>query len=183
MHLETPLRQLHVTHSHGSRAIVIQTQGGTQNRARDLLKKGSAFLLSSNQWTVCLTGMFAAETERVTHGRPLISDALGSTMTWGVAWQTSNSAMVSAMVCSAHPPAPDRVYVGALSPACLVLRPCMVACARSCCAHVRPYTQGRCGRCPPGCCVMFDLLILLWSYDQMHLVRHSVRSGLRCCML
>ena len=26
-----------------------------------------------------------------------------------------------------HPLAPDRVYVGTLSPACLVLRPCMVA--------------------------------------------------------
>ena len=30
-------------------------------------------------------------------------------------------------VCGVHPPAPDRVCVGTLLPACLVLRPCVVA--------------------------------------------------------
>ena len=31
------------------------------------------------------------------------------------------------VICGVHPPAPDGVYVGMLSPACLVLRPCVVA--------------------------------------------------------
>ena len=31
-----------------------------------------------------------------------------------------------------HPPAPDRVFVVTLSPACLVLRPCAVACPPLC---------------------------------------------------
>ena len=38
--------------------------------------------------------------------------------------------------CGVHPPAPGRVYVGTLFPACLVLRPCVVApptnCVRFC---------------------------------------------------
>ena len=32
---------------------MFETQGGTRNRARDLPKKGSAFILSSNHWTTC----------------------------------------------------------------------------------------------------------------------------------
>ena len=30
---------------------MFETQGGTRNRARDLPKKGSAFILSSDHWT------------------------------------------------------------------------------------------------------------------------------------
>ena len=36
-----------------SRAIVFETQGGTRNRTRDLPKKGSAFITSSDHWTGC----------------------------------------------------------------------------------------------------------------------------------
>ena len=35
-----------------SRAIVFETQGGTRNRTRDLPKKGSAFIMSSDHWTI-----------------------------------------------------------------------------------------------------------------------------------
>ena len=57
-HLETPLRQLQVTHRASScakRAIVFETQGGTRNRTQDLLQKGSAFITSSDHSTdVCV---------------------------------------------------------------------------------------------------------------------------------
>ena len=32
---------------------MFETQGGMRNRTRDLHKKGSAFILSSNHWTCC----------------------------------------------------------------------------------------------------------------------------------
>ena len=36
---------------------MFETQGGTRNRARDLLKKGSAFITSSDHWTdMCYYG-------------------------------------------------------------------------------------------------------------------------------
>ena len=56
-HLETP-PQTTAHNSQGlllcsarwSRAIVFETQGGTRNRTRDLPRKGSAFILSSDHW-------------------------------------------------------------------------------------------------------------------------------------
>ena len=33
---------------------MFETQGGTRNRTRDLPKKGSAFITSSDHWTVCV---------------------------------------------------------------------------------------------------------------------------------
>ena len=57
-HLETPLRQLHVTHRASSCAkrgghvqLHSKPRGGTRNRTRDLPKKGSAFITSSDHWT------------------------------------------------------------------------------------------------------------------------------------
>ena len=57
-HLETPLRQLHATHRASSCAkrgghvqLCSKPRGGTRNRARDLPKKGSAFITSSDHWT------------------------------------------------------------------------------------------------------------------------------------
>ena len=81
---------------------------------------------------------------------------------------------VSSVVCTRQPP--GCVCVGTLFPACLVLRPCVVApptncvrfcpgalaCGRSCFAHVRPCAQGRCGRCPPGSGVMSELFSFLF---------------------
>ena len=32
---------------------MFETQGGTRNRTRDLPKKGSAFVTSSDHWTLC----------------------------------------------------------------------------------------------------------------------------------
>ena len=59
-HLETPFRQLHVTHRASSCAkrgghvqLCSKPMRGTQNLTRDLEKKGSAFILSSEHWTVC----------------------------------------------------------------------------------------------------------------------------------
>ena len=55
-HLETPLRQLHATHRASSCAkrvghvqLCSKPRGGTRNRTRDLPKKGSAFITSSDQ--------------------------------------------------------------------------------------------------------------------------------------
>lgn len=47
-YLEIPLRQQHLTH----RTICFGTRGvGKRDRARDLQKKGSELILSSNHWT------------------------------------------------------------------------------------------------------------------------------------
>ena len=57
-HLETPLRHLHATHRASSCAkrgghmqLRSKPRGGTRNRTRDLPKKGSAFITSSDHWT------------------------------------------------------------------------------------------------------------------------------------
>ena len=57
-HLETPLRQLHATDRASSCAkrgghvqLCSKPRGGTRNRTRDLRKKGSAFITSSDHWT------------------------------------------------------------------------------------------------------------------------------------
>ena len=56
--METPLRQPHVTHRASSCAkrgghvqLCSKPGGGTRNRTRDLPKKGSAFITSSDHWT------------------------------------------------------------------------------------------------------------------------------------
>ena len=95
-------------------------------------------------------------------------------------------------VCGVHPPAPGRICVGTLLPACLrqlVLRPCVVApptnCVRFFAFDFAPSTclrlilfctcaQGRCGRCPPRSGVMSDLFFLFFE---------SRRSKLRLLQL
>ena len=68
------------------------------------------------------------------------------------------------VVCGVHPLTSVRVRAGQPSPSCLIVHPLVVAppavrfcvcpnaapCARSCLERVRPFAQGRCGRCPPG---------------------------------
>ena len=58
VHLETPLRQLHVTHrasscaKRGGRVEFCSKPKGVRGiKTRDLPKKGSAFILSSDHWT------------------------------------------------------------------------------------------------------------------------------------
>ena len=55
--------------------------------------------------------------------------ALGCMPPWHMKLQCLDlvAAFLLCVVCGVHPPAPDRVCVGALSPTCLVLRPCVVA--------------------------------------------------------
>ena len=47
---------------------MFETQGGTRNRTRDLPKKGSAFITSSDHWTaMCVCGCFSTcYTEKAT---------------------------------------------------------------------------------------------------------------------
>ena len=109
--------------------------------------------------------------------------ALGRMSPWHMKLRCLDLRSVSTwrVVCGVHPPAPERVHVVTLSPACLVLRPCVVAppsvrvrfcpgalaCACSCFARVRPCAQGHCGRCPHGSGVMSDLFFLCVLADML----------------
>ena len=80
-HLETPLRQLHATHRASSCAerggnvqLCSKPRGGTRNRTRDLPKKGSAFITSSDHWTnlMCALAMVFGRLRQCLASRQLL---------------------------------------------------------------------------------------------------------------